>query len=55
MALLDTTKDTQGSGLASVNPDLASERLTASFCVPGLTAVLDGGAERTRLRRAVGE
>lgn len=53
MALLDTTKDTQGSGLTSVNPDLASERLTASFCVPGLTAVLDGGAERTRLRRAV--
>lgn len=53
MALLDTTKDTQGSGLTSVNPDLASERLTASFCVPRLTAVLDGGAERTRLRRAV--
>uniref|UniRef100_A0A8C2YEP2 Acyl-coenzyme A oxidase n=1 Tax=Coturnix japonica TaxID=93934 RepID=A0A8C2YEP2_COTJA len=42
-----------GSGLARVNPDLASERLTASFCVPSLTAVLDGGAERTRVRRAV--
>ncbi|POI34990.1 hypothetical protein CIB84_001256 [Bambusicola thoracicus] len=55
MALLDTTKDTQGSGLASVNPDLASERLTASFCVPRLTAVLDGGAERTRLRRVVAD
>ncbi|OXB78709.1 UNVERIFIED_CONTAM: hypothetical protein H355_002674 [Colinus virginianus] len=53
MALLDATKDTQGFGLTNVNPDLASERLTGSFSVPRLTAVLDGGAERTRLRRAV--
>ncbi|NWY55330.1 ACOX2 oxidase, partial [Chionis minor] len=39
----------------SVNPDLASERQTASFSVEKLTAWLDGGAEHTRLRRAVVE
>ncbi|NXI59991.1 ACOX2 oxidase, partial [Chloroceryle aenea] len=38
-----------------VNPDLASERQTASFSVESLTAWLDGGAERTRMRRAVVE
>ncbi|NWI13616.1 ACOX2 oxidase, partial [Crypturellus soui] len=38
-----------------VNPDLASERLAASFSVELLTASLDGGAERTRMRRAVVE
>ncbi|KAM6121146.1 peroxisomal acyl-coenzyme A oxidase 2 [Pterocles gutturalis] len=38
-----------------VNPDIASERQTASFCVETLTAVLDGGTERTRRRRAVVE
>ncbi|NWU63567.1 ACOX2 oxidase, partial [Pterocles burchelli] len=38
-----------------VNPDIASERQTASFCVETLTAVLDGGVERTRSRRAVVE
>ncbi|NXK49734.1 ACOX2 oxidase, partial [Chauna torquata] len=38
-----------------VNPDLASERQTASFSVGRLTTLLDGGAERTRLRRAVVE
>ncbi|KFO91755.1 Peroxisomal acyl-coenzyme A oxidase 2, partial [Buceros rhinoceros silvestris] len=38
-----------------VNPDLASERQTASFSVEKLTAWLDGGAERTGLRRAVVE
>ncbi|NWU94842.1 ACOX2 oxidase, partial [Upupa epops] len=37
----------------SMNPDLASERQTASFSVEKLTALLDGGAERTRMRRAV--
>ncbi|NXO04590.1 ACOX2 oxidase, partial [Rhinopomastus cyanomelas] len=39
----------------SMNPDLASERQTASFSVEKLTALLDGGAERTRMRRAVVE
>ncbi|KFO80649.1 Peroxisomal acyl-coenzyme A oxidase 2, partial [Cuculus canorus] len=38
-----------------VNPDLASERQTASFSVEKLTAWLDGGAEHTRIRRAVVE
>ncbi|NXT77838.1 ACOX2 oxidase, partial [Zapornia atra] len=37
----------------SVNPDLASERQTASFSVEKLTAWLDGGVECTRMRRAV--
>lgn len=55
MALLDTSKHLQGSALGSVNPDLASERQTASFCVERLTALLDGGAEQTRIRRVVGE
>ncbi|NXC16136.1 ACOX2 oxidase, partial [Corythaeola cristata] len=39
----------------SVNPDLAIERQTASFSVEKLTAWLDGGAEHTRMRRAVVE
>ncbi|NXI39717.1 ACOX2 oxidase, partial [Galbula dea] len=39
----------------SMNPDLASERQTASFSVEKLTAWLDGGAEYTRMRRAVVE
>ncbi|NWW88580.1 ACOX2 oxidase, partial [Rhynochetos jubatus] len=39
----------------SVNPDLASERQTASFSVEELTARLDGSAEHTRMRRAVVE
>ncbi|NXI71961.1 ACOX2 oxidase, partial [Anseranas semipalmata] len=39
----------------SVNPDLASERQTASFSVERLTTMLDGGAELTRVRRAVVE
>lgn len=55
MALLETGKYSQGSVLGGVNPDLASERQTASFSVEKLTAWLDGGAEHTRLRRAVGE
>lgn len=55
MALLQTSKYLQGSGPGGVNPDLASERQTASFSVEKLTAWLDGGAEHTRLRRAVGE
>lgn len=55
MALLETSKYSQGSVLGSVNPDLASERQTASFCVEKLTALLDGGTEQTRIRRAVGE
>uniref|UniRef100_A0A8C7E9Y7 Acyl-coenzyme A oxidase n=1 Tax=Nothoprocta perdicaria TaxID=30464 RepID=A0A8C7E9Y7_NOTPE len=38
-----------------MNPDLASERLAASFSVELLTASLDGGAERTRGRRAIVE
>ncbi|PKU37735.1 peroxisomal acyl-coenzyme a oxidase 2 [Limosa lapponica baueri] len=53
MALMETGKYSQGSVLGSVNPDLASERQTASFSVEKLTAWLDGGAEQTRLRRAV--
>jgi len=55
MALMETSKSSQGSVLGSVNPDLASERQTASFSVEKLTAWLDGGAEQTRMRRAVGE
>lgn len=55
MALLETSKYLQGSVLGSVNPDLASERQTASFSVEKLTALLDGGAEQMRIRRAVGE
>lgn len=55
MALLETSKHSQGSVLGSVNPDLSSERQTASFSVEKLTALLDGGAEQTRIRRAVGE
>ncbi|OPJ71943.1 peroxisomal acyl-coenzyme A oxidase 2 isoform A [Patagioenas fasciata monilis] len=55
MSLLDTSKYSQGSVLGSVNPDLASERRTASFSVEKLTARLDGGAEQTRIRRAVVE
>ncbi|NWI62927.1 ACOX2 oxidase, partial [Todus mexicanus] len=39
----------------SVNPDLASERQTASFSVEKLMAWLDGGVEHTRMRRAVVE
>ncbi|NXP70043.1 ACOX2 oxidase, partial [Ramphastos sulfuratus] len=39
----------------SVNPDLASERQTASFSVEKLTVWLDGGVENTRTRRAVVE
>ncbi|XP_009984459.1 PREDICTED: peroxisomal acyl-coenzyme A oxidase 2 [Tauraco erythrolophus] len=50
MALLETGKH---SVLGSVNPDLAIERQTASFSVEKLTAWLDGGAEHTRMRRAV--
>ncbi|KFQ46965.1 Peroxisomal acyl-coenzyme A oxidase 2, partial [Nestor notabilis] len=38
-----------------VNPDLASERQTPSFSVEKLTALLDGGEENTRIRRAVVE
>ncbi|XP_064375162.1 peroxisomal acyl-coenzyme A oxidase 2 isoform X4 [Dromaius novaehollandiae] len=55
MALLDSSKHSQDSVLSGVNPDLASERLTASFSVEELTARLDGGAEHTRMRRAVVE
>lgn len=55
MALLETSKYPQGSVLGGMNPDLASERQTASFSVEKLTAWLDGGAEHTRIRRAVGE
>ncbi|XP_075794518.1 peroxisomal acyl-coenzyme A oxidase 2 [Pelodiscus sinensis] len=36
-----------------VNPDLKAERRTASFSVERLTAVLDGGADNTRTRRAM--
>ncbi|KFU89148.1 Peroxisomal acyl-coenzyme A oxidase 2, partial [Chaetura pelagica] len=39
----------------SVNPDIAGERQTASFSVEKLTALLDGGVEQTRMRRAVAE
>uniref|UniRef100_A0A8B9Q9M3 Acyl-coenzyme A oxidase n=1 Tax=Apteryx owenii TaxID=8824 RepID=A0A8B9Q9M3_APTOW len=48
-------KHLQDSVLSGVNPDLASERLTASFSVEKLTARLDGGAEHTRMRRAIVE
>ncbi|NXH13619.1 ACOX2 oxidase, partial [Bucco capensis] len=38
-----------------INPDIASERQTASFSVEKLMAWLDGSAEHTRIRRAVVE
>uniref|UniRef100_A0A8D0DV59 Acyl-coenzyme A oxidase n=1 Tax=Salvator merianae TaxID=96440 RepID=A0A8D0DV59_SALMN len=37
----------------TVNPDLEAERKTASFNIELLTNILDGGAENTRMRRAV--
>lgn len=40
---------------SGVNPDLDIERKTPSFNVEQLTNILDGGAENTRIRRAVGE
>ncbi|NWH74198.1 ACOX2 oxidase, partial [Piaya cayana] len=55
MALPETSKYSQGSAFSSVNPDLSSERQTASFSVEELTAWLDGGAEHTQIRRAVVE
>ncbi|XP_061864095.1 peroxisomal acyl-coenzyme A oxidase 2 isoform X2 [Colius striatus] len=55
MALPETSKYSQGSVLDGVNPDLASERQTASFSVEKLTVWLDGGVEHTRTRRAVVE
>ncbi|XP_051483612.1 peroxisomal acyl-coenzyme A oxidase 2 isoform X2 [Apus apus] len=55
MVLLETGKHWQGSVLGSVNPDIASERQTASFSVEKLTARLDGSVEQTRMRRAVAE
>ncbi|TFK11543.1 importin subunit alpha-4 [Platysternon megacephalum] len=43
----------RSSGSRDVNPDLEAERQTASFSVERLTAILDGGADNTRTRRAV--
>ncbi|XP_032637700.1 peroxisomal acyl-coenzyme A oxidase 2 isoform X1 [Chelonoidis abingdonii] len=43
----------RSSGSRDVNPDLEAERQTASFSVESLTAILDGGADNTRTRRAV--
>ncbi|XP_068109852.1 peroxisomal acyl-coenzyme A oxidase 2 [Hyperolius riggenbachi] len=42
-----------GPAATDVNPDLASERQSPSFNVETLTNVLDGDAEKTRLRRSV--
>ncbi|XP_044307997.1 peroxisomal acyl-coenzyme A oxidase 2 isoform X2 [Varanus komodoensis] len=47
-------KNFQNSAGQDVNPDLDTERKTASFSVERLTNILDGGAECTQIRRAVG-
>ena len=38
-----------------MNPDITKERLAATFDVEKLTNVLDGGPEKTRRRREIGE
>ncbi|XP_048345795.1 peroxisomal acyl-coenzyme A oxidase 2-like [Sphaerodactylus townsendi] len=53
MALWDVIKGFQNSAGPDVNPDLDTERKTASFSVERLTNILDGGAENTQIRRKV--
>lgn len=38
-----------------MNPDIVKERRNATFDVETLTNVLDGGPEKTRRRREIGE
>lgn len=38
-----------------MNPDIVKERHNATFDVDTLTNILDGGAEKTRRRREIGE
>ncbi|XP_019392298.1 PREDICTED: peroxisomal acyl-coenzyme A oxidase 2 isoform X2 [Crocodylus porosus] len=47
------TRYLRSSASRDVNPDLDIERKTPSFDVEKLTTILDGGAENTRVRRAV--
>ncbi|XP_048345794.1 peroxisomal acyl-coenzyme A oxidase 2-like isoform X2 [Sphaerodactylus townsendi] len=53
MAAWDVDKGFQNSTGPDVNPDLDTERKTASFSVERLTNILDGGAENTQIRRKV--
>lgn len=41
--------------LKAMNPDIAKERRNATFDVETLTNILDGGPEKTRRRREIGE
>lgn len=38
-----------------MNPDIVKERKNATFDVEKLTFILDGGPEKTRRRREIGE
>jgi len=38
-----------------MNPDISRERENASFNVEILTNILDGGVEKTRRRREIGQ
>lgn len=38
-----------------MNPDIIKERQNASFDVEKLTNILDGGPEKTKRRREIGE
>lgn len=38
-----------------MNPDILKERKNATFDVEKLTYILDGGPEKTRRRREIGE
>uniref|UniRef100_A0A671NG25 Uncharacterized protein n=1 Tax=Sinocyclocheilus anshuiensis TaxID=1608454 RepID=A0A671NG25_9TELE len=38
-----------------MNPDISRERENASFNLEILTNILDGGAEKTRRRREIGQ
>ncbi|CAI5767619.1 peroxisomal acyl-coenzyme A oxidase 2 [Podarcis lilfordi] len=53
MASWNANKNIQNSTRQIVNPDLDIERKTASFSVERLTNILDGGAEKTQMRRTV--
>ncbi|XP_060095396.1 peroxisomal acyl-coenzyme A oxidase 2 [Heteronotia binoei] len=53
MASQNVSKGFQSSTGQDVNPDLDIERKTASFGIERLTNILDGGAEKTQIRRKV--
>lgn len=49
------TSSRRKSNGAVMNPDISSERENASFNPEILTNILDGGAEKTRRRREIGQ